>query len=32
MICENLKTKDAQLFGLQIEIEYLREKLKDVER
>ena len=32
IICENLKTKDAQLFRLQNEIEYLREKVNDVER
>ena len=32
MICENLKTKDAQLIRLQNEIEYLREKVNDVER
>ena len=32
MICENLKTKDAQLIQLQNEIEYLREKVNDVER
>ena len=32
MICENLKTKDAQLIRLQNEIEYLREKVNDVKR
>ena len=32
MICENLKTKDEQLIRLQNEIEYLREKVNDVER
>ena len=31
MICENLKTKDAQLIRLQNEVEYLREKVNDVE-
>ena len=31
-ICENLKTKDAQLIRLQNEIEYLSEKVNDVER
>ena len=31
-ICENLKNKDAQLNRLQNEIEYLREKVNDVER
>ena len=32
MICENLKTKDAQLIQLQNKIEYLREKVNGVDR